>query len=263
MARAPFRSKIDLSDAYEQIRVVDEDVWKTVFSTVYGTMLSKVMQQGDCNAPSTFQRLMVHIFRNHIGKFVHVYLDNVFVFSFTIEEHEEHLGIVLETLRRAKLFLKGVKVLLYAPSMECLGHLIDDLGLHADSDKMEKVRNWRTPRDYHDVQKFLGMVQYLANFMPDVSMYTGPLAEITRNGHAFEWRPLHQKCFESIKNLVCKVPVLRPIDPSKPEPIWVICDTSLCGVGALYGQGADWETCRPAGLMSKKFTPPPTRTLGL
>lgn len=75
VARAKFRSKIDLSDAYEQVRIVPEDVWKTAFSTVYGTMLSQVMQQGDCNAPSTFQRLMTHIFNEHIGKYVHAYLD--------------------------------------------------------------------------------------------------------------------------------------------------------------------------------------------
>ena len=61
IARATYRSKIDLSDAYEQVQVVEEDVWKTAFATVYGTMLSKVMQQGDCNTPSTFQRLMVHL----------------------------------------------------------------------------------------------------------------------------------------------------------------------------------------------------------
>ena len=94
VARATYRSKIDLSDVYEQIRIVADDVWKTAFSTVYGTMLSNVMQQGDCNALSTFQRLMVYIFRDHVGKFLHVYLDDVFIFSMSIEDHEEHLGIV-------------------------------------------------------------------------------------------------------------------------------------------------------------------------
>lgn len=254
VARAKYRSKIDLSDAYEQIRISPDDVWKTAFATVYGTMLSTVMQQGDCNAPSTFQRLMTYTFRDFIGRFVHVYMDDIFIFSNTIEEHEEHLHSVFTTLKNAHLYLKESKVMLYAKSMECLGHVIDDRGLHADSDKMSKVRNWRIPRDYGDIQRFLGLVQYLANFMPDVSMYTGPLAEITRNGHAFEWRPIHQKCFESIKALACKVPILQPIDPSTGETIWVICDASVTGVGALYGQGPNWETCRPAGFMSKKFT---------
>ncbi len=159
VARAKYRSKIDLSDAYEQVRIVPEDVWKTAFSTVYGTMLSQVMQQGDCNAPSTFQRLMTHIFREHIGKFLHVYLDDIFVFSDTIEEHQEHLRAVFECLRKAELYLKASKCDLYSERTDCLGHIIDEQGLHASADKMAKIREWRTPRDYGDIQRFLGLVQ--------------------------------------------------------------------------------------------------------
>ncbi len=91
VARAPIRSKIDLADAYEQVRVKPEDVDKTVFTTIAGTYASNVVQQGDCNAPATFQRLMTSIFRDVIGRFVHVYLDDIFIFSNSYEEHEEHL----------------------------------------------------------------------------------------------------------------------------------------------------------------------------
>lgn len=254
VARAPVRSKIDLSDAYEQIRIEPGDVPKTAFATVYGTMLSNVLQQGDCNGPATFQRLMTHSFRKHIGIFVHVYLDDIFVYSDSVEEHQRHLRIVFETLRANQLYLKASKCDLYSTKMDCLGHVVDDRGLHADSDKMSRVREWRTPRNYNDVQRFLGLVQYLAHFMPDVSAFTGPLSSMTRNGHAFEWRPLHQRCFDSIKQLACKAPILKPIDPAKDEPIWVICDASTSGVGAVYGQGPDWTNCRPAGFMSRKFT---------
>jgi hypothetical protein len=138
--------------------------------------------------------------------------------------------------------------------MDCLGHIIDDRGIHADADKMARVREWRTPRNKHNVQRFLGLVQYLAHFMPDVSAYTGPLQAIQKNGHPFQWRPIHQACMDNIKILACKTPILRPIDPTKDEPIWVICDASASGVGAVYGQGQSWQTCRPAGFMSKKFT---------
>ena len=189
------------------------------------------MQQGDCNAPSTFQRLMTYIFRTEIGITVHVYLDDIFIFSFSIEEHERHLGIVFEVLRTNELFLKAAKCDLYSPRMDCLGHLIDDRGLHADADKMARIREWRTPRNYHEVQKFLGLVQYLASFMPDITAFTGPLAAITRNGHSFEWRPLHQRCFDMIKHMACKAPILRPIDPRIDEPIFVICDASSSGTG--------------------------------
>ena len=103
VAGAKFRSKIDLSDAYEQVRVVPEDVVKTAFATPSGTYLSHVMQQGDTNAPSTFQRLMNTIFREYIGVFMHVYLDDIFVFSNSIEEHERHLRLVFERLREHQL----------------------------------------------------------------------------------------------------------------------------------------------------------------
>ena len=75
-----------------------------------------------------------------------------------------------------------------------------------------------------------------------------------QNGKPFVWTPLLDKCFESIKTLTCKALILKPIDASKPEPIWVICDSSKSGVRALYGQGPDWQSCHPAGFLSKKFS---------
>jgi hypothetical protein len=139
VARAPFRSKLDMSDAYEQVRVDPKDVKNTAFSTVVGTFLSHVVQQGDCNAPATFQRLMTRIFRKFIGKFVYVYLDDIFVFSKTIEEHESHLNEIFDVLRAQSLYLSAPKVDLYSNRMDCLGHRIDDQGLHADSDKMKSI----------------------------------------------------------------------------------------------------------------------------
>ena len=81
IARAAYRSKLDMSEAYEQIHVHPEDVPKTAFATIFGMFVSPVMQQGDCNAPSTFQRLMTVVFRDYIARFVHVYLDDIFIYS--------------------------------------------------------------------------------------------------------------------------------------------------------------------------------------
>lgn len=254
VARGNYRTKIDMSDAYEQIRVEPSDVWKTAFATPLGTYVSHVMQQGDCNAPATFQRLMTWIFRNYLGLFIRVYLDDIFVHSDTIEEHEEHLGIAFEVIREQRLFLSRPKLDMYSEDMDCLGHRIDDRGLHADSDKMGRILEWRTPRSQHEVQRFVGLVQYIAHFMPDVSAYTSVLESICRNGQLFYWRPIHQTCLDRIKDLARKTPILRPIDVRRPDPIWVIVDASAFGIGGLYGQGPDWQTCRPAGFMSKKFT---------
>ena len=84
IAQAKFRFKLDMTEAYEQMRIRPEDVGKTTFSTIFGTYQSRVMQMGDCNAPSTFQQLMTAIFRDFLGRFVHIYLDNIFIYSQSI-----------------------------------------------------------------------------------------------------------------------------------------------------------------------------------
>jgi hypothetical protein len=197
---------------------------------------------------------MTMIFRDYIGIFLHVYLDDLFVYSENIEEHEKHLGQIFEMIREHKFYLREEKCELYAEVVDCLGHKIDKHGLHADADKMAQIRDWRKPRNYNDVQKFIGLVQYLALFLPDITSYTGPLSSMCQNGDPFAWWPIHDKCFKMIKHVCCTTAVLRPIDHKLDEPIWVICDASTYGVGAMYGQGPTWQTCRPAGFMSRKFT---------
>jgi len=191
VVRARYRSKIDLSNAYEQVHVEPEDVKKTAFSTIFGTFLSQVMQQGDCNAPTTFQRLMTVVLQEYIGRFVHVYLNDIFVFSNTLKEHERHLRLVLNALTKAEFYLEHEKCDLYAEKLDCLGHMIDERGVHTDTDKMVRIREWRKPRNLNEVQRFVGLIKYLAQFMPDVSAYTTPLTGIQRNGHPFLWREIH------------------------------------------------------------------------
>ena len=88
IVRAKFRSKINLSNAYEQVRIEPDNVHKTGFATVYGMIESNVLQQGDCNGPATFQWLITVIFRDAIGLYVHIYLDNLFIFSYKVVWHE-------------------------------------------------------------------------------------------------------------------------------------------------------------------------------
>ena len=126
MARVAYQSKLDMSEVYKQIHIILEHIHRTVFATVLGMFRSQVMQMGDCNAPSTFQQLMATIFHDCISQFIHVYLDNIFIYSHSIEEHEEHLGIIAQQLRDHHLFLSKSKVDLYSKRLECLGHIIDD-----------------------------------------------------------------------------------------------------------------------------------------
>jgi len=119
---------------------------------------------------------------------------------------------------------------------------------------MAHIHEWHTPRNLKDVQQFLGLVAYLAHFMPDITAYMGPLSAICRNGQPFYWKPLHETCFNHIKAIACKSLILKPIDPELADPIWVICNASMSGISAMYGQGETWQNCHLAGFMSKKFT---------
>jgi len=96
IVKAKIHSKIDLSDAYKQICIILEDVHKTAFAMIYGTFVSNVMQQGNCNAPSMFQQAMNSIFHEYIGILLHAYLDDLFIYSNSVQEYQKHLGLVFK-----------------------------------------------------------------------------------------------------------------------------------------------------------------------
>ena len=91
------------------------------------------------------------------------------------------------------------KLDLFSDKTNCLGHVIDDNGIHTELDKMLQIREWRIPQNYNEVQKFLGLVQYLALYMPDITTYTTPLSGLAQNNRTFQWTPLLDKCSQSIK----------------------------------------------------------------
>jgi hypothetical protein len=162
VAAHPFITIIDISDVYEQLCIIPEDVPKTLFSSPLGTYISNTLQQGDCNGLSSWQRFMTYVFRDWISVEVWVYLDDIYIFSKTIEEHENALEYVFNCLKREQLFISPTKLKPYAIRFNCLGHTRDENGLRASTDKLELIRNWPTPSSYHDVQRFLGLVEYIS-----------------------------------------------------------------------------------------------------
>jgi hypothetical protein len=98
------------------------------------------------------------------------------------------------------------------------------------------------------------MIQYLSQFLKDITVYTALLTSMCKNGKEFVWGDLQEKCFQELKQLVAKAPMIKPIDYKTGEPVWVVTDASNRGVGGYYGQGPSWSTCKPAGFMSRKFT---------
>ena len=125
-----------------------------------------------------------------------------------------------------QFYLSRSKLNLFSDKTDCLGHVIDDNGIHAELDKMQQIREWRIPQNYNEVQKFLELVQYLALYMPDIMVYTTPLSGLAQNNRTFQWTLLLDKCFQSIKAIAMQSPILKPIDFNKNEPVWVIMDGS-------------------------------------
>ena len=97
------------------------------------------------------------------------------------QEHIEHIMKVLQRLRESQFYLSRSKLDLFADKTDCLGHVIDDNGIHAKLDKMWRIREWRIPQNYNEVQKFLGLIQYLALYMLDITVYTTPLLGLAQN----------------------------------------------------------------------------------
>ena len=119
---------------------------------------------------------------------------------------------------------------------------------------MRQIRERRIPQNYNEVQKFLGLVPGIALYMPDIMVYTTLLSGSAQNNQTFQWTLLLDKCFQSIKAIAMRSPILKPVDFNKNEPVWVITDGSWMGIGAMYGWGTSWDTCRPARFLSKKVT---------
>lgn len=162
LAWCKYQSKIDMTDVYEQIRVERNCIPLTAFSVPWGTYVSNVLQQGDCNGPSTFQRVVTWALREHIGGLVHAWFDDIFVGTDTLEEHNKMLLWVYLRLEAEHLYISQKKFEPLAPVLDILGSRVDGHGVHADSNKMAKIREWREPCDHKEVLRFLGLIEYLA-----------------------------------------------------------------------------------------------------
>ena len=135
-------SKIDLRSGYHQLRIRDEDVYKTAFRSRYGHYKFLVMPFGLTNAPAAFMDLMNRVFRPFLDQFVIVFIDDVLVYSRSEEEHEKHLRLVLQTLREHQLYAKFSKCEFWLEQVQFLGHVISRAGIQVDSTEISAVLSW-------------------------------------------------------------------------------------------------------------------------
>ncbi|GJT63323.1 putative nucleotidyltransferase, ribonuclease H [Tanacetum coccineum] len=194
-------SKIDLRSGYHQIRLRPGDEWKTAFKTRDGLYEWMVMPFGLSNAPSTFMRLMNHIFRSLIGKCVVVYFDDILVFSKSLESHLQHLRDIFLILREQKLFANRRKCHFLTTKVIFLGYLVSGKGIRMDTTKVEAITTWPTPRSLHDVRSFHGLASFYRRFIRNFSSIVAPITDCLKDSK-FIWSSESQRAFAKLKKAV-------------------------------------------------------------
>jgi len=151
---------LDLTGAYNLIRIREGDEWKTAFRTRFGLFEYLVMPFGLTNAPATFQRMINHVLREHLDDFVVAYLDDILIYSDMLEEHVQHVHKVLKLLQDADLLVEPAKSVFHVQKVEYLGHIISYNEVRMDPKKVQAVKDWPEPTNVKEVQSFLGFANY-------------------------------------------------------------------------------------------------------
>ncbi|GJR70982.1 putative reverse transcriptase domain-containing protein [Tanacetum coccineum] len=227
-------SKIDLRSGYHQLRVRDEDIPKTAFRTRYGHYEFQVMPFGLTNAPAVFMDLMNRVCKPYLDKFVIVFIDDILIYSRNKEEHANHLRIILELLKKEKLYAKFSKCDFWISIVQFLGHLIDSQGLHVDPAKIEAVKNWTSPTTPIKIRQFLGLAGYYQRFIKDFSKIAKSLTELTQKNKKYIWGKDQESAFQLLKLELYEALILALLEGS--EDFVVYYDASHQGLGAVLRQ---------------------------
>ncbi|CEH14634.1 FOG: Transposon-encoded proteins with TYA, reverse transcriptase, integrase domains in various combinations [Ceraceosorus bombacis] len=255
-------SKLDLTSGYWQIRLPPSDVEKTAFNMQNGKWEWLVMPFGLANAPSTFQAIVNRTLGKYIGKFVIVYLDDILIFSDSVEEHREHVRLVLAALKEAKLYAKPSKCAFNMKEIDFCGHLVGDGKVCPLKDKLWVVKEWPTPKTAHDVRSFVGLTTYYRRFVQGFAKICAPLHDLLKGSspsakaeqkREVVWLPEHQDAFDHLKVRLCAAPALAQPDTSKP--FFVETDASQYAIGAVLLQETTDGKMHPVAYDGRKMKP--------
>ncbi|KAK9094589.1 hypothetical protein Scep_026058 [Stephania cephalantha] len=206
-------SKIDLRSGYHQLRIRDEDIPKTAFSTRYELFEFTVMSFRLTNAPAMFMDLMHRVLKPYLDKFVIVFIDDILIYSKTREDHG-HLRQILMTLIEHKLYAKFSKCEFRLSEVKFLGHVISDRGISVDPSKIHAVIDWPTPETVTDIRSFLGLAGYYRRFVKNFSKIAAPMTKLTKKDVPFIWSKECEDAFTQLKLRMTTAPLLV-----LPEPV--------------------------------------------
>lgn len=253
LTTAKWYTKLDLTHAYNLVRIAKGDEWKTAFRTRLGHYQYKVMPFGLTNAPATFQHFINDTLFEYLDIFCTAFIDDILIYSDTLDEHKKHVRKVLQKLKSAALFLEPSKCQFHVQETTYLGLIISPKGISMDPKKVSSVQSWETPRTVKEIQAFIGFANFYRRFIKDFSKICAPMTALTRKDTKFEWAPECETAFHFLKNAFCSAPILMHFDPNKQ--IIVETDASDYVSAAILSQHDDQGTLRPVAFFSKKHTP--------
>ena len=257
-AKGKIWATIDMTDSFFQTRMHPDDIHKTAVTTPFGNYEWCVMPMGFRNSPAIQQRRVTNALRQYIGKICHVYLDDIIVWSDSLDEHIKNVRTIMDALRKAKLYVNPKKTHLFCYEIKFLGHIISQKGIEADGSKVDKILDWPVPKNANDVRAFLGLVRYLNAFLPRLATQSHILSRLTTkecDKNFPEWTQVFQDAFDKIKGIVVSRECLTVIDHKKLDinKIFLTADASDRATGAVLSFGPTWETARPVAFDSKSL----------
>lgn len=251
---ARYFTKMDLRGAYNLIRVREGDEWKTAFKTPFGLYEYLVMPFGLANAPATFQRHINEVLKNHLNEFVTAYMDDIIVYSRTLEEHKQHVKWVLEQLDKHDLRVELEKCEFHTQETDFLGYVIRPDEIKMSPDKIKAILEWPTPKNVKDIQSFLGFGNFYRRFISGYSGVVLPLTRLTRKDTPFVWGKDQQNAFQEMKERFTTAPVLTTYDYDKPTTMET--DASDFAIGSCLSQPDQNGKLHPTAFYSRTMTAP-------
>jgi hypothetical protein len=209
-------SRIDLRSGYYQIQIAEGDEEKTTCRTKYSSYKFLVMPFGLTNALATFCTLMNDIFWEWLDDFVVVYIDNILIYSGSLEEYAKHLRKVFQRLRENKLYVKVEKCEFGVTEVDFLEHKITQKSLKMDDHKVKAIVDWEPPKSVSALKSFLGLASYYRKFIKNFAKITTPLTNLLKKSAIiYEWEGACDEAFETLKGILVKAPVLKLLDFDK------------------------------------------------
>lgn len=235
LGKSQYFSTLDLAKGFHQILVKPEDRKKTAFSTPLGHFEYVRMPFGLKNAPSTFQRLMNSILREFINKICVVYMDDILVFSTSLEEHISNLKIIFGTLKKSGLKLQIDKCNFLNKETEYLGHILTPQGVKPNPEKITVIQNLKLPTTQKQIKSFLGITGFYRKFIKDYAKIALPILKYSKkNTKVNAHDPNYIASFEKLKSLITDYPILKY--PNFNRRFKLITDASNFALGAVLTQ---------------------------